>query len=50
MKDNKKKLEPPFWQFLGPENFKCGQILFELIFIISIELIHNPEHVQIVLF
>ena len=35
-------------QFLDPENLKMSQSLFKLIFLVAIELIHNPEHVQIV--
>ena len=40
----------PLCQFLDPENFKMSQILFKWIFLVSIELIHNLEHVQIVFF
>jgi hypothetical protein len=38
----------PLFQFLDPKNFKMSQFLSKWIFLVSIELIHNPEHVQIV--
>ena len=38
-----------FCQFLAPKNFKMSQFLFKWIFLVSIDLIHYPEHVQIVL-
>ena len=37
-------------QFMGSQNFKMSQFLFEWIFLVSIEFIHNLEHVQIVFF
>ena len=40
----------PFCQFLGPENRKLSQFLFKWIFLGSNELIHDPQHVQIVFF
>jgi hypothetical protein len=40
----------PLCQFLAPENFKMSQYRFNWIFLVSIELIHNPDHVQIVSF
>ena len=36
----------PLCQFLDPENFKMSQFLFKWIFLVSIELAHNLEHVQ----
>jgi hypothetical protein len=35
-------------EFLGPENLIMDQILFKWIFLVSIELLHNPKLVQIV--
>ena len=40
----------PLCQFLGPENFKKSQFMFKWIFLVSIEVIHKPGHVQIVFF
>jgi hypothetical protein len=33
-------------QFLGPENLEMGQFLFKGIFLVAIELVHNPQLVQ----
>ena len=38
------------YQFLDPEIFKISQYLFKLMFLIPIELFHNPNQVQIVFF
>ena len=38
----------PLCQFLDPENLNMSKFQFEWIFLVPIELIHNPEHVQIV--
>ena len=35
---------------MDPENFRISQILFKWIFLVYIELIHNPDYVQITFF
>jgi hypothetical protein len=39
-----------FSLFPGQENLKIGQFLFNWIFLVSIEFVHNPNLAQIVFF